>query len=493
MKPPVITPEIVQAILPFVILALGATAITMTGIWKSKRGALLSLIVLLISAWKLGPLVEGGPTITWAGAIVADRLSMLLSAVLVCSGLLTVLIARPVLRRENNDRPEFYGLLLFSLSGMLLIVSTTNLLVIFLALELLSLPLYILCGYNREDARGGEAALKYFLLGSFSSAIFLYGTALLFGATGTIDLAAMVEGDRLLSITGALLVLSGFLFKVGAVPFHMWAPDVYDGAPTPVTSFMATSVKVACFGVLLRLFALAGEAGGPFALLMRGENMGNVLWWIAVLTMTVGNISALTQSNIKRMLAFSSIAHAGYIFLGLIPGSGSVDVRGVLYYLIAYVFMTTGAFAVVAALSSRDRGREVTGVERYAGLGFRRPYLGLAMTVFMISLAGIPPTAGFFGKYLLFSSALDRGLTPLVVIAVLNSALSVYYYLRPVVVFYMRDTDRPVQVDDSITLKLAVFIGVVCVLWGGFAPDLGSLPGVPTILGWVEASAAALP
>ena len=255
---------------------------------------------------------------------------------------------------------------------------------------------------------------------------------------------------------------------------------------------MATAVKIASFGALLRILT-AGGPETPFTLLVEGAQTGKVLAWIAVLTMTVGNISALTQSNIKRMLAYSSIAHAGYILIGLIPGNGSIDATGILYYLIGYLFMTTGAFAVVTALSTRDKGREVTGIERYAGIGFRRPFLGLAMTVFMVSLAGIPPTAGFFGKYLLFSGAVSRGLTPIVVIAVLNSALSVYYYLRPVVVFYMRDTERPVQIDDSFALRAAALVGIVVILWFGFLPNIGGFPGVPAILGWVKASAAVLP
>ncbi len=495
MNIPSFTAEILEAIMPFVILALGAIFVALAGAWRSRQGALLAAIFIAAAFWKLLPFAHyESATVAWQGAVLADRLSLLLGALILVSGFFTVIISAPVLRREGKNHAEYYSLILFSLSGMVLFVSTTNLLVLFIALELMSLPLYILCGYNREDDRSGEAALKYFLLGSFSSAILLYGIALLFGATGTLDVAAMAGGETLLSTAGALLILSGFLFKVGAVPFHMWAPDVYDGAPTPITSFMATSVKIASFGVLLRLFSLAGEGtGNPLELVLIGENAAKILPWIAVMTMTVGNICALTQSNLKRMLAYSSIAHAGYLFLGLIPGNGSADGAAVLYYLIAYLLMTTGAFTVVIALCSRDKGREVTGVERYAGVGFRQPLLGLAMTVFMVSLAGIPPTAGFFGKYLLFSGAVERGLTPLVVIAVLNSALSVYYYLRPIVVFYMRDTDRPVKVDGSIALKTIAIAAVVLLLWFGFLPDFGSLPGVPTMLGWVQSAAASLP
>ncbi len=494
MNPPLVTGDMLRAAIPFILLAAGGTVVSLAGAWRSKRGALFAALFLVLAFWKLFPLLDLEKGIElWDGAVVADRMSAFLGGMLLLSGLFALIVSPPVLRREGRNRAEYYGLILFSLSGMVLFVSTTNLLVLFLALELMSIPLYVLSGYNRGDDRSGEAALKYFLLGSFSSAILLYGAALLFGATGTINMAAMTGGDPLLATAGAFLVLTGFLFKMAAVPFHMWAPDVYDGAPTPITSFMATSVKIATFGALLRIFSLAGGAANPFAHILTGENAAKILPWLAVMTMTLGNVCALTQTNIKRMLAYSSIAHAGYLLLGLIPGSGAVDAKGILYYLFAYLLMTTGAFTVVIALSTRDKGREVTGVERYAGIGFRRPFLGIAMAVFLFSLAGIPPTAGFFGKYLLFSGAVHRGLTPLVVVAVLNSALSVYYYLRPVVVFYMRDTDTPVRVDDALSLRVASLAAVVLLIWFGCLPNIGSLPGVPALLHWVGSAAAALP
>ncbi len=497
MNLPYFGPDAVRALLPFAILAVGAALTTLLGAWRSRFGVQTVFATLVVTAFfPLRRIAEGSGTLSfWEGSLLSDPFGTWITLMLLVTGFFTLLLSQPVLRREGKVRAEFYGLILFSLSGMVLLVSTTNMLMLFIALELTSIPLYVLCGYNREDGRSGESALKYFLLGSFSSAILLFGVALLFGATGTLDLAAMNGGaDRLLSIAGALLILTGFLFKVGAVPFHMWAPDVYDGAPTPVTSFMATSVKVAGFAVLLRILsmAFAGNAH-PLALFLGAEGAEHALRWIAIITMSVGNICALTQNNVKRMLAYSSIAHAGYLMLGLIPGSGVMDGGGILYYLIGYVLMTSGAFAVVTALASRERGREVTGIDRYAGVGYRRPFLGLAMTVFMVSLAGIPPTAGFLGKYLLFQGAVERGLVGLVVIAVLNSALSLYYYLRVVVVFYMKETERPVRVDDSLSLRFAALLGVILVLWFGFLPDLGGFPGVPTLLGLVESAAAALP
>ncbi|MFH1277666.1 MAG: NADH-quinone oxidoreductase subunit N [Candidatus Eisenbacteria bacterium] len=496
MNLPYIGGDALWAMLPFAVLAVGGTITTLLGAGRTKAGVWGALGTLIFAGIPVALRAAGGgfELAFWDGALVSDLFGAALTLMILVCGLFALLTSQPVLARENRVRAEYYGLLLFSLSGMALLVSTTNFLMLFLALELMSIPLYVLCGYRRGEDRSGEAALKYFVLGSFSSAIFLFGVALLFGATGSIDLAAMGEADPLLAISGTLLVLVGFFFKVGAVPFHMWAPDVYDGAPTPITSFMATAVKIASFGVLLRILtsAVSGDAH-PIALFLGRATAPTILSWLAVLTMTVGNLCALTQTNVKRMLAYSSIAHAGYLLLGLIPGSGEADGAGMIYYLIAYLFMTSGAFAVVAALSAREKGREVVQLDRYSGVGYRRPFLGIAMTLFMISLAGIPPTAGFFGKYLLFRGAVERGLTTLVVIAVLNSAASLYYYLRVVVVFYMKETERPVAVDDSPLLRLAVLLGVFFVLWVGFVPDWGGLPGVPTLLEWVRSSAAALP
>jgi len=494
MSAPLLSGETLLSLLPFILLAGGGAVVTLLGAWRRGWGGLTLFLFLVAAGISLFPARDaaGGRAI-WEGGYLLDGFGFALILLLLGAGVFTLLLSQPVLAREGKVRAEYFALLLFSLSGMMLLVSTTNLLMLFLALELTSLPLYVLCGYHREEERSGEAALKYFVLGSFASAVFLFGAALLFGATGTLDLAVMKSGDPLLSVAGLLLLLVGFLFKVAAVPFHMWAPDVYDGAPTPITSFMATAVKVAGFGVLIRLFSFSQAAGHPMAEMMGRAGAEGSLWWIALLTMTVGNLCALTQNNIKRMLAYSSIAHAGYLLIGLLPGSGAIDKSGMVYYLLSYLLMTSGAFAVVAALSSREKGAEVVHLDRYAGMGYRRPFLGIAMTLFMISLGGIPPTAGFFGKYLLFRAAVERGLTALIVVAVLNSAASLYYYLRVVVVFYMRKTDHPVPVDDSLALRLAGLIALLLVLWVGFVPDWGALPGVPTLLGWVGASVSCIP
>ncbi|MBN1826237.1 MAG: NADH-quinone oxidoreductase subunit N [Candidatus Eisenbacteria bacterium] len=489
---PDIPREALLASLPFALLALGGTVVALLGAWRSRWGVWAAFIALLAAGASLSPHL-GAPSSLhfWDGALLADRFGAFLTLLLLAAGIHTLFLSETVLRREGKVRAEYYALLLYALSGMVLLVSTTNLLLLFLALELTSIPLYVLCGFHRGDSKGGEAALKYFLLGSFSSAILLFGAALLYGATGELDLAAM-RGGGALGAAGLLLVLTGLFFKAAVVPFHMWAPDAYDGAPTPITSFMATAVKVASFGVLIRVFSSAGGVGPAAGLMGRPASEG-MLFWLAVLTMTVGNLCALTQNNIKRMLAYSSIAHAGYALIGLVPGSGGPDAAGVLYYLTAYLLMTGGAFAVVTVLSRRDRWGETVQIDRFAGVGYRAPFLGAAMTVFLVSLGGIPPTAGFFGKYLIFRGALDRGLTALVVIAVLNSAASLYYYLRVVVFFYMRSTDRPAEIDPSRALRFIAVVGLVLVLWFGFGPDLGGVPGVPSLLGWIESAAASLP
>ncbi|MDM7916191.1 MAG: NADH-quinone oxidoreductase subunit N, partial [Candidatus Eisenbacteria bacterium] len=346
---------------------------------------------------------------------------------------------------------------------------------------------YILSAYVRSDVKSSEAGLKYFLLGSFSSAAFLLGIALLYGASGTTDLREIAAAGSPwpgLLAAGSVLLLSGFLFKVASVPFHMWAPDVYEGAPTTVTAFMATAVKVAAFGALLRVVSLRAPA-------LSTVSAEKLFFWLAVLTMSVGNLAALTQSNVKRMLAYSSIAHAGYILVGVTVFLGTGDpqaVTGILYYLLAYTFMTIGAFAVVIVWG--EKGNEHLDMGDYAGLGWRYPAAGIAMSLFMISLAGIPPTAGFFGKYAIFANAVEHGRIPIVVIAVLNSALSVAYYLRLLVTLYMRPDTGKVTAPRAWIPAAVVGVCALAVLWAGFGPD-GILPGVPTLLAWARDSVLA--
>jgi NADH-quinone oxidoreductase subunit N len=332
----------------------------------------------------------------------------------------------------------------------MLMASGGDLLVIFLGLEIMSLAQYILAGMRPNFLKSSEAAMKYFLLGAFATGFLLYGISLLYGATGTTNLAGIMTAIRegglsdhpLLSIGMGLLVV-GFGFKVAAVPFHMWTPDVYEGAPTPVTALMSTGVKAAAFAALARVFVMAlGDLQGSWAPLF---------WGLAVLTMTVGNLMAIAQQNIKRMLAYSSIAHAGYLLIALVA-AGPAGLTGLLFYLLAYAFMNLGAFAVVVAMEQRED--RYLRLDDYSGLGFRYPLISAAMALFMFSLAGLPPTAGFMAKFYVFSAAVEQGYIGLTVIGVLNSLLSLYYYLRPVVFMYMEESkaDRPTMPVEPFLL-----------------------------------------
>ncbi len=431
--------------------------------------------------------IEGGAR---GGFVLFDPCAAFLHLVILVSTGASMILCAPFLRRSGAYHAEFPALFLFAASGMSLFVSTTDLLMLFLALELLSLPIYVLAGYQRALPRSNEAALKYFVLGAFSSALFLYGIALVYGATGATDLAALAPrpGTGHLLPVGLLFILSGFLFKIAAAPFHMWAPDVYEGAPTPVTTFMATAVKTAGFGALLRfVWALAGRDSGI--------DLVGALSLLAILTMTVGNLGALTQPDVKRMLAFSSVAHAGYLLVGLAAvaaGGGRGDAGPVLFYLLAYSITSLAAFGVVIALGEDPErpGRERTRVAAFAGAARRHPGLALVAAISMLSLAGVPPTAGFFGKYLLFREAVAQDLTDLAVWGVLNSALSLYYYLALVVVMYMRPEAAPIPAARGLALRGLLALLAVAILWAGAAPS-GPIPGLPDLLRWAETAVAA--
>jgi NADH-quinone oxidoreductase subunit N len=475
---------------PFLVLALGGMAVLLLdalfGRGRAVPWALVAAPIPVLALALRAP-ERGGPT-DFGGMYVADSFGTFVAALICLATLLAVLLSETYLRRMGRYRGDYFALLLFSAAGMILFASATEILSLFLGLELLSMPIYILCGFLRKDPRSVEASMKYFLLGAFSSGLFLFGGALVYAATGTSDLdAAFAQpaGGMILS-AGALLLVTGFLFKVAAVPFHMWTPDVYEGAPTAVTAFMAAAVKAAAFAAFARILVLARPSGGIDAL-------PGYLWWIALATMSVGNLAALIQPNIKRMLAYSSIAHAGYLLIGLsvYARTGSPDaLSAILYYLLAYVLMNTGAFAVVVLWGGE--GEERLEISDWAGFGWKHPGAALALSIFMISLAGIPPTAGFFGKYYLFRNAVENGFTTLVVLAVLNSAVSVAYYLRVLVALYMRPAARPLEAPRSILTAAVVLACALAVLWIGFAPD-GLLPGVPALLGMVRESVASLP
>ena len=412
----------------------------------SLGGVVVAAAVLLLN--------RGQTEIAFGGMLVADGFAFFCNLIFLLVAGLTLLISIAYIRKTGLEHGEYSALLLFSTLGMMIMASSLDLMTIFLGLETLSIPLYILAGFLREQRKSNEAALKYLLLGAFASGFLLYGIALVYGATGSINLprvaqalaSGQVSSPRLLSIGMGLLIV-GFGFKVAAVPFHMWAPDVYEGAPTSVTAFMIAGTKAAAFAAFLRILT------GLPAL---QPDWSRVLWVLAVLTMTVGNVAAIAQTNIKRMLAYSSIAHAGYLLVALVTGT-KLGSGAILFYLAAYACMTLGAFAAIVALAHREEERLTIG--EYAGLGLTRPALGAAMALFMFSLAGVPPTAGFMGKLYIFSAAVQAGQIGLAVIGVLNSVISAFYYLRITVVMYMspaKSEPAPDPLAPALSLALAI-------------------------------------
>jgi NADH-quinone oxidoreductase subunit N len=376
---------------------------------------------------------------------VADGYSLAFMLLILLAAGLGVLLAQSTVPHFSQQAGAYYALLLLSVAGMMFMGAALDLLVVFLALEILSLALYILVGFNRSEPRSAEASLKYFLLGAFASGFFLYGVALIYGATASTNLpaiaAALAGGDAaesLYLVAGVAMLVIGFGFKVAMVPFHMWTPDAYHGAPTPVTGFMSVATKAAAFAAFMRVFVGALPAA-----------QAQWSWAIAVLaalTMTLGNLAALRQTSLKRMLAYSSIAHAGYALVGLVPGTAQ-GVSAVLFYLLSYAFMNLGAFAVVTALERLGENDVLNG--NFAGLADRRPALAAAMAIFMFSLAGIPPFVGFFAKFFVFGAALQDGWGWLVLIGVINSVLSAFYYLSITVQMYFRKADQGQAVAET--------------------------------------------
>jgi NADH-quinone oxidoreductase subunit N len=379
----------------------------------------------------------GDPTGTaFYGMIRTGGYAAWLNTVILLSAGLTILLSPAYLGRMKHNYGEVYAIILFASLGMMTLASANSLVSVFVGLETMSVCLYIITGLVRDDEGAIESALKYFLLGAFATGFFLYGIALLYGATGTLYLPEIaahlaLNGTSTLFWAGVALLMVGFLFKVSAVPFHMWTPDVYQGAPTTLTGFMATASKAAAFGSLILVLYLALPA----------ERWTTVLAVIAVITMVYGNIVALVQSNVKRMLAYSSIAHAGYILVALAAGT-TAGYAGALFYLLVYAVMNIGAFGVMALLEWDGLGGREQTLDSLAGVGHRRPILGWTMVFFMFSLAGFPPLGGFLGKYAVFAPAVDAGLTWLVIVGVLASAASAYYYLRVLVVFFMKTADE---------------------------------------------------
>jgi len=451
-------PILILLIASFVILALG---LFVKGAFGRKLLFILSFLSLGLAGlrsidlwnWHLFSTVD---------LLNADPFAYFLYLLLSVIGLLSLISLHQTFERQGVNQPETYSLFLFAVSAMMLMVSTTNLLVFFLALEVMSLAIYILVGFKRQDSLSNEAALKYFILGAMVAGIFLYGMALFYGATGSFDLTqasnALTSSEKTLYLQfGTLLILVAFAFKVGAVPFHFWTPDVYEGAPVAITGWMSTAVKAAAFGAFIRaLLALTSVKVFPIQPLLE---------FLSIATMVVGNLIALRQTNLKRMLAYSSIAHAGYVLVGVTAlyqgGNFHQDLLGApLFYLLAYSFMTLGAFAIACVVSgSKNENAELT---YYAGLSKQSPALAALMALFMVGLTGIPPTVGFAGKFFLFQGAIEQKLYVLVIVGVLMSAVSAYYYLRVIVVMYFQEESSQ-TVRPSLPMALAVVL-LLCML-----------------------------
>jgi NADH-quinone oxidoreductase subunit N len=472
----------ILAILPELVVVAAACLVLgldpLTPLSKKDGLAWLSLGALAICLGFTASQMNDGRIRAFSDLVVIDPYACFWKLLLYLTTGLTILLSLPYLKAERLHLGEYYGFVLLALSGMMVMVSAADLLTIYLGMELMSLSLYVMAGLKRSESQSLEASAKYFVLGAFSSGILLYGISLLYGATGSTRLSVIASaigtkgvGDPVL-LAPMILLAVGFGFKLALVPFHMWTPDVYEGSPTSVTAFMAVASKAASFGAFLRVFVEG--LGGLRA------HWGGLFLTVCLLTLVLGNLVAIVQTNVKRLLAYSSIAHAGYALIGLVALGRSSSTQGshaalaaVLLYLAIYAFMTLGAFAVVAML--RKGGLEGDEIDDYTGLAKRQPIAALLMLVFLVSLAGIPPTAGFIAKFYVFMAAVDVGLTWLAVVAVVFAAVSAYYYLRIVMVMYMRES-APSQavlptLATSPTLSFVLACALVGILLFGVFPD----------------------
>jgi len=458
----------IGGVLPALILSVAGLLAMLLGLFVRKGaaavGAVIGLVGVLIALMVNTPLrLMNMPSFN--GMIALDSYTWFFNVLILVSVGLTILISMKYLVDQGLDLYEYFAILLFSAVGMMFMASGIHLLMIFVGLETLSIAVYVLTGILPKSPKSSEASLKYLLLGAFSSGLFLYGAALLYGATGSLALAGLAKyfqsgSVSTMALVGMGLLLVGFSFKVAAVPFHMWTPDVYDGAPSPITGFMSVGVKAAAFAAFLRVFF---ECFGSAQV-----TWSQILWVLAVLTMILGNLAAIVQTNIKRMLAYSSIAHAGYILVGMVSGTPA-GASGVLYYLLAYIFTNLGAFAVVTMVGRK--GEANVYLDDYRGLGKAHPTLALAMSIFLFSLAGIPPTAGFIGKFTIFSAAISAGYIWLVIIGVLTSAASVFYYFRVIMKMYMEAPEvEPEELRFSPSMTFALSLTVLAVLYIGIFP-----------------------
>lgn len=433
-----------------------------------RTNAGLVAILALVLALPAALMSSSGPA--FQGMLVIDGMATFFRTLVIVVGLLVVFSSTDYLRRENQESGEYYALILFSIVGQCVMVTANELVMIFIGLEISSIASYILAGYLRDDARNNEAALKYFLLGSFATAFLLYGVAWMYGATGSTNLTeirrALISGaappEALIGVAAALIFV-GLAFKISAAPFQGWAPDVYQGAPAPVSAFLTVGPKAAAFAVLLRIFLGSLE---PIA-----ARWAPAIWVCALATMVVGNFAAIMQSNIKRLLAYSSIAHAGYVLVAVAANSGTGSAAA-MFYLAAYAFTNIGAFAVVTYFSRK--GERYVGIDDFAGLAQRQPGMAAMLTIFLLSLIGVPLTGGFFGKFYIFKAALDSKLIWLTVLGLLNSAVAAYYYLRILVVMYFREPGESVETlpPAGALLQIAVYGSAVGTLLLGIFPSL---------------------
>ena len=429
--------------------------------WIALTGV---LVAGLFNGWLYG-VHEANDT----GMIALDRFRLFANWIFLIAAALTILISFAYVARQRLQAGEFYGLVLLSTAGMMFMAGARDLIVVFLGLEVMSISVYALTAFNRRDRKSAEAGLKYFLLGAFSTGFFLYGIALVYGATGSTNVSTIAASVASGAAGGTLLVMGiamlavGFAFKVSAVPFHMWTPDVYEGAPAPVTAFMSAGVKAAAFVAFIRVFLVAFD--GAYA------SWYPMMWWLAAITMVTANLIALVQSNVKRMLAYSSIAHAGYLMVAL-TAANETATAGMLFYLLVYTLMNIGAFAIVITVA--HQGEDRLQIEDYAGFGWSQPMLGVFLTIFLLSLAGFPGTGGFMGKIYLLQGAVDSELWTLSVILVLTTLASYWYYLRVAWFMWMREPLSDGQHRSAVApmpMRVALFASVVLILFLGIFPS----------------------
>lgn len=472
-----------DAVIPVICIVLAGLVVLLAESFRAKneRMPIGGLALIGLAGAGFASVLLWGRNASSFGVVTADNFALFVNLVLVAIGILTVIFSSSTVERDKLPAGEYYALLLFAIAGLMLMVQATDLLLLFLALETMSVAVYVLTGLKRDDPRSTEAAFKYFLLGAFASSFFLYGIAFIYGVTGSTSLdrvgsviaAQSMSGDPMI-LLGVGLLIVGFAFKVAAVPFHMWSPDAYEGAPTVVTGFMSTGVKAAAIASFARVFLTALE---PMI-----SSWAPVLWLIAAATMILGTVVGVAQTNLKRMLAYSSIAHGGYLLVGLVAGN-EVGKAAILFYLAAYAFTNLGAFGIIALLGSKDRPNDE--LRDYAGLWHSHPAIAAVMTIFLLSLGGFPPTAGFIAKWYIFHAAIGSGYYGLAIIGFLSSVVSVFFYLRIVVMMYMSERDaRPLPAPIATAAMAGLTVAVIGIFY------LGILPA--RVLDWAQASVSTI-